>query len=439
MTAPLNSATIGIQNATGTDGLTVVFNAAYVHNNMAVRFAAIPPWLSTSPNSGSLAAGASVDVTVGYDASGLCGSHFDANLHVLSNDPVTPDKVVPVGLDLIGQPDIQALPGQPRLRAGLHDREPHDGCDDHERRLRGPERHGPHDRPMPTSPLRRRRPSRFSRGRRSRVRGLRARRLPARSRGRCGSRATTPTRRSSTSHSRAWAWSSRTSRVTPHVARRDAADRRHLDADAPDLQQRSGRSELHDSRGGVHRPRGEAARAGRLRADRTAEGTGRSPRGPARHPGRRRSRPVRLPLEGQRRAGRSRPTTGSRSRASGPRSRSTATTRTSVRSRSDSASRSTARRFTSFRACTNGWISFTNTTTSYNNFALPSTSAPENLLAAFHDDLTFSRTGGTPTTTMTASGSSLSTRTSRTSARAVRIPSRSTSIPVGGSSTTTRR
>jgi subtilisin family serine protease len=110
MTSPLDSATIGIQNADGTDGLTVVYNAAYVHDNMAVRFASIPPWLSTSPNSGSIAAGASVDVTVGFNASGLCGSHFDANLHVLSNDPVTPDAVVPVGLDLIGQPDLQAGP-----------------------------------------------------------------------------------------------------------------------------------------------------------------------------------------------------------------------------------------------------------------------------------------------------------------------------------------
>ena len=110
MTAPLDSATIGIQDAAGTDGLTVVFNAAYLHNDLAVRFASLPPWLSTSPNSGSLASGASVDVTVAFDAAGLCGSHFDANLHVLSNDPVTPDFVVPVGLDMIGQPDIQAGP-----------------------------------------------------------------------------------------------------------------------------------------------------------------------------------------------------------------------------------------------------------------------------------------------------------------------------------------
>ena len=59
-----NSGTVGIQNGDGTDGLTAVFNVAYVHDNLAVRFAAVTPWLSTSPNSGSLAAGASVDVDV---------------------------------------------------------------------------------------------------------------------------------------------------------------------------------------------------------------------------------------------------------------------------------------------------------------------------------------------------------------------------------------
>ncbi|MHB8077641.1 MAG: S8 family serine peptidase [Candidatus Krumholzibacteriia bacterium] len=111
MTPPADSATIGIQNADGTDGLLVGFNTAYVHDNLAVRFYAIPPWLSVSPNGGSVAAGASVDLTVTCNATGLCGSRFDADLHVMSNDPVTPDRSVPVGLDLIGTPDILVAPG----------------------------------------------------------------------------------------------------------------------------------------------------------------------------------------------------------------------------------------------------------------------------------------------------------------------------------------
>ena len=109
-TGATDSGTIGIQNGDGTDGLTVVFNDTYLQDNLAVRFAAITPWLATSPNSGSLAAGAYADVDVTFAASGLCGSHFDANLHVLSNDPATPDAAVAVGLNLIGTPDIAAVP-----------------------------------------------------------------------------------------------------------------------------------------------------------------------------------------------------------------------------------------------------------------------------------------------------------------------------------------
>ena len=51
--------------------------------------------------------------------------------------------------------------------------------------------------------------------------------------------------------------------------------------------------------------------------------------------------------------------------------------------------------FSTVNANSNGCLSFTSTVSagSYNNYPLPSTSAAENLLAMFHDDLTFSSTG----------------------------------------------
>ncbi len=99
-----NTGTVGIQNAGGTDGLSTAFNAAYIHNSLAVRYGAIAPWLSTSPNSGSVAAGASVDVTVGFAAAGLCGAAFNATLHVVSNDTANGDIPVPAILNLTAQP-----------------------------------------------------------------------------------------------------------------------------------------------------------------------------------------------------------------------------------------------------------------------------------------------------------------------------------------------
>ncbi len=49
--------------------------------------------------------------------------------------------------------------------------------------------------------------------------------------------------------------------------------------------------------------------------------------------------------------------------------------------------------FSTFRFCTNGWISFTSTVTTYSNRVLPSTPEPYNLIAPFWDDLTFATAG----------------------------------------------
>ncbi|MBN1671303.1 MAG: lamin tail domain-containing protein [Kiritimatiellae bacterium] len=49
--------------------------------------------------------------------------------------------------------------------------------------------------------------------------------------------------------------------------------------------------------------------------------------------------------------------------------------------------------FSSFRFCSNGFISFSSTSTAYSNRSLPNTSAPENLLAACWDDLNPSSSG----------------------------------------------
>jgi len=50
--------------------------------------------------------------------------------------------------------------------------------------------------------------------------------------------------------------------------------------------------------------------------------------------------------------------------------------------------------FNSFRFCTNGFISFTSTVTSYTNYSIPTgTSEPHNLIAPFWDDLNFNDSG----------------------------------------------
>jgi len=111
MLAPLNRATIGIQDASGTDGLTVAYNATYVHDNLAIRFEPMTQWLTVSPVSGSVAPGGSTAVNVTFNATGLCDSHYDGILHVLTNDPARSDTNVLVGLNVAGSADVSVSPG----------------------------------------------------------------------------------------------------------------------------------------------------------------------------------------------------------------------------------------------------------------------------------------------------------------------------------------
>jgi hypothetical protein len=107
----LNEATVGIQNAGKNDGLTVVHNAAYVHNNLAVEFRTLPDWLLASPTSGTIPAGGSANIQVTIGSLDLFGGTYDGSLRVTSNDPDEGIFTVPVTLTAVGVPDIAAAPG----------------------------------------------------------------------------------------------------------------------------------------------------------------------------------------------------------------------------------------------------------------------------------------------------------------------------------------
>ncbi len=106
MTGLTNSATIGMQNAAKTIGLQTAANQAYVHNNLAVRIIPLRQWLTSSPTSGHIAPFSSQLVNVGFDATGLGSGVYTGTVHVLSNDPDTPDVSVAATLTVIGAPDI---------------------------------------------------------------------------------------------------------------------------------------------------------------------------------------------------------------------------------------------------------------------------------------------------------------------------------------------
>jgi len=100
---PTDSATIGIENADGADGLQIAYSSSYVHDNLAIKI--YKPsgcggnWLRLDSNSGSVPAGESTDIQVTFDATGFTsGTNCSANIVIQSNDPDENPVTVPVTL-----------------------------------------------------------------------------------------------------------------------------------------------------------------------------------------------------------------------------------------------------------------------------------------------------------------------------------------------------
>ena len=110
MNAPLNSATVGIQNGSKTDGLTVAFNTEYVENGLAVQLRAVPQWVTVTPSEGTVYAPNSTTLTADFDASGLLGGDYDGTIRILSNDPDESAYEIPVFLTVIGAPNLTIEP-----------------------------------------------------------------------------------------------------------------------------------------------------------------------------------------------------------------------------------------------------------------------------------------------------------------------------------------
>jgi subtilisin family serine protease len=109
MSEPLSFSTVGFQNGTQNDGLTVVYNQAYVHSGLAVRIASAN-WLTLTPTGGTVPPAGSLPVNAVLDATGLYSGDYGASIDITSNDPVTPFRSVPVSIHIVGVPDLSAAP-----------------------------------------------------------------------------------------------------------------------------------------------------------------------------------------------------------------------------------------------------------------------------------------------------------------------------------------
>ncbi len=97
-----NSCTVGIENATGTDGLQCVMNAlGFLVNNLAIRFTPpvlTTPWAVLSPLSGTVAMGGSATLNLALSAEDLVDGIYTGSIALASNDPDTPTRSLPLTL-----------------------------------------------------------------------------------------------------------------------------------------------------------------------------------------------------------------------------------------------------------------------------------------------------------------------------------------------------
>jgi hypothetical protein len=101
------SATVGIENASGTDGLEVVANAAYLESGLAIELGLESSWVVLSPLGGTISAGGSAQLTVDLSAlEFLDGDHL-ATITLNCNDPEQPMRTVPLTMH-VGQPVLAA-------------------------------------------------------------------------------------------------------------------------------------------------------------------------------------------------------------------------------------------------------------------------------------------------------------------------------------------
>ncbi|MBD3331723.1 hypothetical protein GF356_02640, partial [candidate division GN15 bacterium] len=95
----LEGATIGIEDAMGTDGLEVCYNQAYMHDSLAVMISAWR-WLSATPMVGTVEPNSSDTITVSLNSADLDQGTYTGQLDMSCNDPQHPSGSVPVTLDI---------------------------------------------------------------------------------------------------------------------------------------------------------------------------------------------------------------------------------------------------------------------------------------------------------------------------------------------------
>ncbi|PIB35289.1 hypothetical protein BFP72_07700 [Reichenbachiella sp. 5M10] len=106
-----NSATIGIENADGTQGLQINYNETFVEDELAILvFPGYQGFDNVSINkyNGIIPAGEEETIEATIDATGLLEGVYSHEIYIYNNDPLVPKAQFTAVLDVIGHPEITA-------------------------------------------------------------------------------------------------------------------------------------------------------------------------------------------------------------------------------------------------------------------------------------------------------------------------------------------
>ena len=92
------SSTVGVEGPGGVDGLQIIFNTAFLEDELAITI--------TPPILGSIAPGDTDEIAYTLDAADLLPGTYNDNFTITSNDPITPTLTVPVELEVLNLPDV---------------------------------------------------------------------------------------------------------------------------------------------------------------------------------------------------------------------------------------------------------------------------------------------------------------------------------------------
>ncbi len=100
----LDESAIGIENQAGRLGFQAAYGGTFATANMALEFTPSVTWLAIDLMNGTTPEGQNSSITLTIDTTALISGTYQANIIIRSNDPLRPEVIVPLTLNVLEDP-----------------------------------------------------------------------------------------------------------------------------------------------------------------------------------------------------------------------------------------------------------------------------------------------------------------------------------------------